>query len=162
MDKESKVIILPKTNSSSEFKIINLPNPTNLTTTKSYLLHHNEDSNNQLYELNIIGGEDDNDGNDDEKTDNDNAGRKNKGKKPKSKLKSENSIKSLIFEPGYVLQSPKIIISNKFNISYLLISLFLNINQQKSQQQSQQSSLSSENLFNDNFKSLEDLKKINC
>ena len=59
MDKESKVIILPKTNSSSEFKIINLPNPTNLTTTKSYLLHHNEDSNNQLYELNIIGGEDD-------------------------------------------------------------------------------------------------------
>ena len=69
------------------------------------------------------------------------------------KLKSENSIKSLIFEPGYVLQSPKIIISNKFNISYLLISLFLNINQQKSQQQSQQSSLSSENLFNDNFKS---------
>ena len=56
------------------------------------------------------------------------------------------------------MQSPKIIISNKFNISYLLISLFLNINQQKSQQQSQQSSLSSENLFNDNFKSLEDLK----
>ena len=158
MDKESKVIILPKTNSSSEFKIINLPNPTNLTTTKSYLLHHNKDSNNQLYELNIIGGEDDNDGNDDEKTDNDNAGTKNKGKKPKSKLKSENSIKSLIFEPGYVLQSSKIIISNKFNLSYLLISLFLNINQQKSQQQSQQSSLSSENLFNDNFKSLEDLK----
>ena len=95
MDKESKVIILPKTNSSSEFKIINLPNPTNLTTTKSYLLHHNEDSNNQLYELNIIGGEDDNDGNDDEKTDNDNAGTKIKVK-PKSKLKSENSIKSLI------------------------------------------------------------------
>ena len=92
MDKESKVIILPKTNSSSEFKIINLPNPTNLTTTKSYLLHHNEDSNNQLYELNIIGGEDDND---DEKTDNDNAGTKIKVK-PKSKLKSENSIKSLI------------------------------------------------------------------
>lgn len=56
------------------------------------------------------------------------------------------------------MQSPKIIISNKFNLSYLLISLFLNINQQKSQQQSQQSSLSSENLFNDNFKSLEDLK----
>lgn len=77
MDKESKVIILPKTNSSSEFKIINLPNPTNLTTTKSYLLHHNEDSNNQLYELNIIGGEDDND---DEKTDNDNAGTKIKVK----------------------------------------------------------------------------------
>ena len=56
------------------------------------------------------------------------------------------------------MQSPKIIISNKFNLSYLLISLFLNLNQQKSQQQSQQSSLSSENLFNDNFKSLEDLK----
>ena len=52
----------------------------------------------------------------------------------------------------------EIIISNKFNLSYLLISLFLNLNQQKSQQQSQQSSLSSENLFNDNFKSLEDLK----
>ncbi|CAX44112.1 ribonuclease H2 subunit, putative [Candida dubliniensis CD36] len=144
MDKESKVIILPNTTSGSEFKIINLPNPTNLVITKSYLVHHDEDKTSQLYELNIIGGEDD-------ETDNDNASAKYRGAKLKSK--SENSIKSLIFEPGYVLQSPKIIISNKFNLSYLLISLFSNLNQQ----QSPQSSLP-ENLFNDNFKSLEDLK----
>lgn len=82
MDKESKVIILPESN--IPFKIIKLPISTNLDTFKSYLLQEST-----LYELNII------DGSTDENI---------------AKLKSGAAVKSFIFEPGYVLQSPNVVV----------------------------------------------------
>ncbi|RCK66979.1 hypothetical protein Cantr_02594 [Candida viswanathii] len=116
MDKDSKVILLPE--SQIPFKILKLPTPTDLNTTKSYLLQETT-----LYELNII------DGSTDENI---------------PKLKSGAAVKSFIFEPGYVLQSPNVIISNKFNFTYLLIALV------KSQRKK----------FDDKFISLDDFKDI--
>ena len=116
MDKDSKVIILPESN--IPFKIIKLPTSTKLDTFKSYLLQEST-----LYELNII------DGSTDENI---------------AKLKSGAAVKSFIFEPGYVLQSPNVVISNKFNFTYLLISLI------KQQQKK----------FDDRFIALEDFKDI--
>ncbi|EMG47097.1 hypothetical protein SBY92_000736 [Candida maltosa Xu316] len=96
MDKDSKVVILPP--SPGPFKIINLPIPSDLTTTKSYLIEEST-----IYELTIIDGSTSSD-------------------IPKQKT-SGIPIKSFIFEPGYVLESPNVIISNKFNISYLFLSI---------------------------------------
>ncbi|KAI5970638.1 hypothetical protein CANMA_000305 [Candida margitis] len=125
VDKDSKVIILPRSTSTSslrEYKIVNLPitsASSSAGATKSYLI---QDS--KIYELNVIKGENSN-----------------------IKLKSGDAVKSFIFEPvsretdatdattesssddgnvtnGAVLQSCHTLIASPYNFTYLLIAIF--------------------------------------
>ncbi|KAI5952598.1 hypothetical protein KGF54_003465 [Candida jiufengensis] len=103
VDKDTRVIILPKTEKGHQFyKIINLPLPSDLTKLKSYLIYEND---NKIYELNII-----------------------KGDNSSVTLKNGDAVKSIIIESttgnGGVLQSANILIGSPFNFTYLLISLF--------------------------------------
>ena len=102
IDKDSKVILLPtiSNNNQSEFKIVQLPTSNNLQQLKSYLINQST-----IYELNEIKGQESN----------------------KIKLKTGDAVKSFIIEStdsdGAIIQSSKMIISSKFNIIYLLISI---------------------------------------
>ncbi|EGW32856.1 uncharacterized protein SPAPADRAFT_136855 [Spathaspora passalidarum NRRL Y-27907] len=99
IDKDSRVILLPETESPAEFKILELPTSNNLSTTKSYLF---DATTNSLYELNEIRTSE------------------------SAKLKSGDAVKSYILESdtsGAIIQSPRTIISSKFNLVYLLISI---------------------------------------
>ncbi|KAI5959162.1 uncharacterized protein KGF55_005505 [Candida pseudojiufengensis] len=117
IDKDTRVIILPKlanesektdTNQTQEYKIINLPTPSDLTKFKSYLIY---EKSNKIYELNII-----------------------KGENSSITLKNGDAVKSIIIESidpqlnggggGGVLQSANIIIGSAFNFTFLLISIF--------------------------------------
>ncbi|RLV90159.1 hypothetical protein JA1_004757 [Spathaspora sp. JA1] len=99
IDKDSKVILLPETASPTEFKLIQLPISNNLNQTKSYLY---EPISTTIYELNQIRSIE------------------------SAKLKSGDAVKSFIIESGNsdgaIIQSPRTIISSKFNLCYLLIS----------------------------------------
>ncbi|KAI3406230.2 hypothetical protein KGF56_001072 [Candida oxycetoniae] len=104
IDKSSKVIVLPRLSPEKdliEYKVVDLPIAT-LSSTKPYLITTQE-----VYELNTIKGDD-----------------------SKVKLSNGEAVKSIILEPqdhdipGAVIQSGDVILATKFNIVYLLISIF--------------------------------------
>lgn len=118
VDSQTKIIVLP--DQYSTFKIINLPNPAELVTKKSYLLAE-DDSAYKIFELREVNGN--------------NPYSSNNILLPKS----SDSVKSWIIETsvqngpklsstvvsgGYILQSPNLIVSSIFNPAYLLASIF--------------------------------------
>ncbi|ODV82309.1 uncharacterized protein CANTADRAFT_4320 [Suhomyces tanzawaensis NRRL Y-17324] len=100
IDKNSRVVVLP---SPGSYQVIEVPSSRDLSQKKSMLIQ-----NGQLMEINEIKGT------------------------PKSsmpKLNNGGAVKSLLFEganadiPGFVLQSPLMLVGTPFNIVYLMISI---------------------------------------
>lgn len=99
-----KVLVLPKDGPEGSYKLIKLPLAKNIQQTKSYLLQDNV-----IYELKEINGNN-----------------PHVVQPSRPQLKNGDGVKSWIFEgdPGFVVQSGNLIVATKFNIVYLLISIF--------------------------------------
>ncbi|KAK6463574.1 ribonuclease H2, subunit B [Scheffersomyces coipomensis] len=110
IDNSSRIILFPNEaqDQNQSFKVIRLPIAKNLSETKPYLL-----TDDNIYELNEIKGVNPYDGN----------------KENLPFLKNGDPVKSYIFEngdeQGGILQSSSLIVSNKFNVIYLLLSIIL-------------------------------------
>lgn len=112
VDSNSRVILLPKSETPVTYKVVDLPTSRDLTLYNSYLLDKDT-----LYELGDVR--------------NDNPYVK---KENMPLLKNGDAVKSFIFEDeqngeGAIIQSSSVIVSSKFDLAWLLIAIFYKHNQ---------------------------------
>ncbi|ABN66146.2 predicted protein [Scheffersomyces stipitis CBS 6054] len=112
VDSNSRVILLPKSETPVTYKVVDLPTSRDLTSYNSYLLDKDT-----LYELGDVR--------------NDNPYVK---KENMPLLKNGDAVKSFIFEDeqngeGAIIQSSSVIVSSKFDLAWLLIAIFYKHNQ---------------------------------
>ncbi|KAK6457285.1 ribonuclease H2, subunit B [Scheffersomyces xylosifermentans] len=111
VDANSRVILLPKSSETSSYQLVDIPIPRDLSRTKPYLVNEGNDQKTSIYDLSEVK-------NDNPYTVQDNV----------PVLKNGDPVKSFIFEAsgeeGAVIQSGKVLVANKFDITWLLISIF--------------------------------------